>query len=157
MSTASEVDDFWSQDPNLNEVIEKIQAYESWVENDQSVLASMDDSILKVLDVVDTNYAVIRSMKNSEELTGLIESMLVILGFMPAKQALYYLTSFEEYESFFELLAVELNRAPPLKSYAKTLIARANVLQQRQLQKAVNSESNFQLLSQALERIFDKG
>ena len=157
MSSVSDITEFWEQDQNLFEVITKIQQYETWVESDSTVLDSMDDSILKVLGVVDANYLRISELRDTEELSSLIESMLVILGFMPAQRALYYLTSFQEYEAFFEALAGELNKAPPLKSYAKTLLARASVLQQRQLQKAVNSESNFQLLSQALERIFDKG
>lgn len=157
MNVSEDISRFWEQDPALNEIMDKIQNYETWVEHDPDVLRKMDESIKHIFKAVDANYARISEAKDTKELNALIESMLFILGFMPAKQALYYLTSFQSYSNFFEVLASELSKAPPLKAYAKTLLARASVLQQRELHQAVNSESNFTLLSQALERIFEKG
>jgi hypothetical protein len=149
--------DFFASDPDLSEVINKIANYETWVVNDENDLASMDESITKVLHVINSNYSAIKENNTTDEVQDLIEGMLIILGFMPVKKALYYLMAFQENSHFFEKLAVQLNSAPPLKSHAKTLLARANVIQQRELQKAVSSPENFLLLSQALERTFEKG
>lgn len=154
MSNESE---FWKEDPALSEVMDRIQGYESWVEKDPSVLSSMDDSILKVMNTVEIHLPKISKMENQAELEPIVQSALVILGFLPVKRALYYLTEFQKYQPFFEAMAVQLNKTPPLQDYAKTLLARASVVQQRQLHMAVNSDENFALLTQCLERIFEKG
>ncbi|WP_286241249.1 type IVB secretion system protein IcmW [Neptuniibacter halophilus] len=157
MSDSHGSDQFWDEDLALSEVMDKIQEYETWVVEDPDVLQSMDESVRQVLAAIDTQYQRMQEYRPNGDHSEFLESMLIILGFMPAKKALYYLTSFQQYQGFFEALANKLSDAPPLKDYAKTLLARASVLQQRQLQMAVNSQENFNQLTQALERIFEKG
>lgn len=146
----------FSSDEGLNEVIEKIQSYEDWVVKDKETLEIMDQSIVKVMEVINRNIGSIKGNRNDEQVAGLVEAILIVLGFMPVKKALVYLISLQNNVHLFEAIAEGLNSAPPLKAHAKTLLARANVLQQRELQKAVSSPENFLSLSQALERTFEK-
>ena len=144
------IDTFWSGDPELSLVMDQIEQYETWTEKDTDLVVAMDESIQQVTSVIELNMA---RIGESERFDNLVESMLVLLGFMPAKRALFFLTSFQEYEPFFNAVAHRLNQSPPLQSYAKTLLGRAHLLQQRALQMSINSESNFRLLTQSIEKI----
>lgn len=112
MSDSHGSDQFWDEDLALSEVMDKIQEYETWVVEDPDVLQSMDESVRQVLAAIDTQYQRMQEYRPNGDHSEFLESMLIILGFMPAKKALYYLTSFQQYQGFFEALANKLSDAP---------------------------------------------
>lgn len=145
------VDAFWKQEPELSEVIKAIESYEDWTETNEDSLKEMDGAILRAFEVIENHSFKAENPLNDN---GMVESMLVLLGFMSASKALYYLSSLQQYQPFFEALNAKLNENPPLKAYAKTILGRAALLHQRVLHLSVHSESNFNSLSLALEKIF---
>ena len=88
------IDTFWSGDPELSVVMDQIEQYETWTEKDKDLVVAMDQSIQQVTSVIELNMA---RIGESERFDNLVESMLVLLGFMPAKRALFFLTSFHFY------------------------------------------------------------
>ncbi|WP_299197666.1 hypothetical protein [uncultured Amphritea sp.] len=150
----STIDSFWKQDPELCEVIQAVESYEDWTETNVDNLKDMDSAVLRAIEVIESHsFAAEGAMKDN----GIVESMLVLLGFMPASKALYYLSSLQQYQAFFEALSMKLNENPPLKAYAKTILGRAALLHQRALHLSVHSEANFYSLSLALEKILQPG
>ncbi|WP_370238909.1 type IVB secretion system protein IcmW [Neptunomonas phycophila] len=152
-----QIAEYWAEDPVLNDVLKQIEGYETWTERDEPVLTEMNESVLHVIDAIEKNAHRIASTDiSAEKLAEMSKSMLLILGFMPARQALFYLDSFRRYEAFFVHIGIHLNNSPPLQDYTKTLLGRAITLQQRALQLSVNSDRNFNLLSQAVERVLNR-
>lgn len=150
----STIDQYWQQDPLLNQVMGKIESYESWVETDPGLLNEMSASVVKALNSIEGIMSRHSGNSDHRELSEFAESLLMIMGFMPAKQALYYLDSFQRYEPFFNELSAKLNDSPPLKDYAKSLLGRAIAIQQRALALSIYSDDNFNRLTQALELVF---
>ncbi|SIQ98754.1 hypothetical protein [Marinobacterium stanieri] len=151
-----EIEQNFSGDPGLQAVFASIRGYESWVESDPSKLESMDDSIRAVLRFLDSHGAGLPE-RSSDQMNDLVEALLVVIAATPVDQAFSYLNDFQKYEPFFQWLIETLHQNPPLKGFAKTLLGRAYVIQQRELQLAFHSDENFQSLSLILESIIHDG
>lgn len=145
-----------SLDPLLDRVLDEMERYErSWTVSDQDLLSEMNETMLSVLSAVEHNAN--RFMPaDAQAREYFLESMILVLGFLPARDALVYLQAFQHHEAFFNEIAQKLHSAPPLRDYAKALLGRALALQQRAMQISLSSEENFRALTQALERVLEK-
>lgn len=156
MSNGIEHDD--QLDGNLKKVLEAVRDYETWTEHDPDRISEMDKTITDLIEKL--NGQLILIPQNSDELTEadslVFESVLVVLSMLPIDIAFNHLDSISQHADFFSLITNELQKNPPLRSYAKTLIGRARLLQERQLQELVHGKENMDDVLAVMERIADE-